>query len=169
MARRDNKALAMRSLTGTMKSLGESAASTASALGGLKSNTDVMNKGVHDQLSIFYEPQIAVTYSPGDKRLLVSNQGKTNIVLESLKLWDAPEGVLNRVPAPGTSSYFEIGPMYNILSERTPKGASTTVPTVLRIRTENMKKFKLDSSLFAIWDGDKIAIHTSTNALTPIK
>ena len=127
-----------------------------------------MNKGVHDQISLFYDPSIALTFDSALNRVLLTNTGRTRLTVTSLKV----NGVAANIPgmrliAAGTSMYLEFAEEYKKYSSTLIKGSSLNVPIEAHLENENRKHFVLNGNLFFVWENDKVTVHGQNTSVLP--
>ncbi len=159
----------IKGLLDMTRTMNETAQTTARTMRALQSDMDATNKGVHDQLSLFYDPAIVLVYQSDSHRLLFQNNGRTNITLNALKIWDGPEQIqMHRVIVPSAAYYFDIETMYKKLTDSVPKGSTQSIPVIAEIRNETGKIFRVTSNLYVIWEHDTLTIHAQTYSITPV-
>ena len=126
-------------MTNTMNG---SAASTASTLRSLQSTTETMNGAIQGQLALFYEPSLNVVWNPGNHRVNVINNGRTNVQLWGYKLGSAPEVIdrASRVISPNAGFELEFTGFYPQMEQSLPKGNGTIVSTPLILYFTNEKQ-----------------------------
>jgi len=151
-------------LTGTMN---ESTSKTASTLGALESTTKIMNRAVHDQIELFYDPSVLLSYDPGGNRVLFVNTGRSSLTLSLLKMDGQTKNIGgNKLLSAGSTIYVEIPSEYKKWSDL-PKGSGRNVPVEAHLTNELGRKYVLSGGLFFVWENDKIVVHGQNYSLTP--
>jgi hypothetical protein len=160
---------------GTLKGLLEttgkmniSASSTAGTLQNLEGTTKAMNKAAQAQLSLFYDPSIALTYDSALNRVLLTNTGRTRLTVTSLKVNGVVANIAGmKVIAAGTNMYLEFAEGYKHYSSTLIKGSSLNVPIGAHLENENRKHFVLNGNLFFVWENDKVTVHGQSMSVLP--
>jgi hypothetical protein len=163
-------ATAMEGLSDITKAMSDTTAASGKTLLSLKTTTETMNKAVHDQVSLFYDPAVLVTYVPSAHILNFLNTGRSNIRLTSLKIGDSPEMDLgSRLITPNSGHQFDEKALYDDLVAKVPKGSYQVIPLVAHFTNEIDKSFVLTGTLVAVWQNDVLEILVQTGALTPVR
>jgi hypothetical protein len=159
---------AIKALADVTKAMSNSTSESAKTLLSLRATTETMNKGVHDQVTLFYDPSLELTFNVDAKRLLLRNTGRTTITLTGIAIQNGEQNLDSpRMVAASSEYYFDLTPLYETLSARIPKGASESVPVKINIKNEQGKEFVLDAVLLFVWDKDKIFVYVHPSPLTP--
>lgn len=153
-------------MTGTMNG---SASATASTLGTLESTTKTMSKAVQDQLSLFYQPSVAVYYNLADKRIFVANEGRTDLLITAWKYSNEGRNELKptQTIAPNASWFMVTSEIQKKLEAATPKGAVTSTPMSFYLNDEHGKRYVVLAHLLAAWPEDKFEIVVQTELIKP--
>jgi hypothetical protein len=152
-------AKAIEGLQEITKSMSDSTAASARTLASLVSTTQGVNRGVHDQLSLFYDPSVTLVFDQAAKRLTFANTGRTSVTITSAKGSDGVNEVESpRMVAAGSSYFFDISSWYSTLSNQIPKGSTKTITFSIEIKNELGKAFTMISDLVGYWDKDTLVI-----------
>ncbi len=153
----------LKTLTRTMDKMNGNASTTAETLRVLKSTTVTMNQGIHDQLSLFYDPSIALTYDTEKNRMNFMNTGRTALKLKALKMNGEMKNLGGtKLIAAGTIQYVEVENEYKSISSGLPKGAVSSVPVEAHLESEIGKHFVMTGALLFVWQNDKVTVHPQT-------
>jgi hypothetical protein len=161
-------AAALKRLAELDRAMGDNTSASSKTLLSLRSTTEEMNRAVHDQLSLFYDPSVALTYDPGQDRVILTNTGRSRLTIMALKLDGVPVDTVKMklIPA-GTHMYLEYSEGYKQMSARVARGTSLSVPVEAHLESENGKHFVLNGSLFFVWDKDKLTVHGQNTSVQP--
>ena len=156
-------------LTGTMN---ESTATTAKTLNSLENTTRVMNQGVHDQIALFYDPSVVITYDATQKKIVLSNTGRSAITITEFKLNGSAlsfvgGGDAARTIPEGSGYQIDNGSQYSTWESQIPKGGGMVVPVIATLKNELGRTYHLQAALYVFWQNDKLTVYTQTYSITP--
>jgi hypothetical protein len=161
-------ATAMKDLANLMKTLNDNTSASERMLSALSSTTVTMNKGVHDQLSLFYDPSIVLTYDLSQNRIFFQNTGRSRITMRMLKVDNQEVAVVRmKLISAGSTLYIEAGELYTQLSAALAKGDTRSVPVEAHLENELGRHFVLNGTLYCVWVNDKLQIHAQNNSVLP--
>jgi hypothetical protein len=135
-------AAAMKGLAAITKAMSDATSASSKTLTSLRSTTETMNKGVQNQLSLFYDPACTITYDQGQNRIILSNSGRTGLTLTGISVSGIPLNVGGRkLISAGTGIYIDAAAIYNNITPTLEKGAGRMVPVEAHLENEIGKKF----------------------------
>lgn len=159
---------AMKNLAVLTKAMGDNTLASSQTLLSLRATTEAMNKGVHDQISLFYDPSIVLTYDSGLNRILLANTGRAGLTVITLKVNGIPRDTPGmRVIGAGATMYTEFAEDYKQFSSTLIKGNGLNVPVEAHLANEKGKHFVLNGNLFFVWQADKVVVHGQTTSVLP--
>ncbi|MFZ0885036.1 MAG: hypothetical protein WAN14_16665 [Candidatus Acidiferrales bacterium] len=146
-------------MQGVLSNLQKSSDATAKTLTALQSTTESMNAAIQKELSLFYDVSVGTTYSNEDKRLIVSNVGRTNIVVGGIKISNAPPLMIpnGRVLTPQAMFDGEVAPFYNLIIQQASQDKDGLVPFDVYVKNERLEEFVVHS-YFVVSLKDKVTI-----------
>jgi hypothetical protein len=165
-------ATAMKSLTEVIKAMSDTTSASGKTLLSLRSTTEIMNKGVHDQISLFYDPSVGMSYDSDKNRMLFANTGRTRVTVTLIKF----NGTLKHLAGgtgtellipPGQTIYVYMTDEYKSISSGLAKGSALSVPVETHLKTELGKRFVLNGALYFVWENDKVTVHGQNTSLQP--
>ena len=158
----------LKSLADVIKTMSDSTSASAKTLSSLRTTTETMNTGVHDQIALFYDPAVAMTYDMEHNRINLVNTGRTGVKIASVKVNGemANIGGIKLVSA-GTTMYIEVVKYYKDISAALPKGSGHSFPVEIGLENELGKHFTLSGALYFVWDNEKVVVHGQTISLWP--
>jgi hypothetical protein len=162
-------ATAMKGLSDLTKAMSDNTSASARTLLSLRSTTQEMNKGVHDQIALFYDPSVLVTYNQTNNNIVFTNTGRSSVKLTKLEM-DEQLRVIAGAPmliVPGTSLTLDESDRYKKVSSELQKGSIREVNVEAHLESEAGKRFRLTGALWFIWVNDKLEVRTQTTAILP--
>jgi hypothetical protein len=104
-----------------------------------------------------------------EKRLLVTNQGHTDIVITGVRYNTDVRHQLTtaQTVAPTSSWFMAADPVETALEADTPKGSAKSVPFYLYFQDEHARRYVLLSHLLAVWLDNKFQIFSQTESTKP--
>ncbi|MGH9344593.1 MAG: hypothetical protein ACRD19_12645 [Terriglobia bacterium] len=148
---------ALSNLLSATNQMRTSTAATADTLTLLESTTKVMSKGVYDQLALFYEPQLTITYDSTNNRLLVTNTGKSNLHLTDMSLNGGHlrlDGA-QRLISPATAMFAELSFSPQILAQAV-QHKPIEYPLVVQITNDRNIPFVVNARVLFLRNKDKV-------------
>jgi len=119
------------------------------------------------QLALLYDVSVAVTFDHNLKRIILVNNGRTNLYIWGDQL-NRGNRVLEAKPkmiTPGGSHYIIADSFYEELGRKLPKGSKDMIPFDVFIKNEVGDSFIIESQFFATWFNDLLTIHTQTSSV----
>jgi hypothetical protein len=161
-------ATSVKALSDITKAMGDNTSASAKTLLSLRTTTETMNKGVHDQISLFYDPSFALTYNTEQNRIQFMNTGRTSLKLTVVKMNGEMKNLGGtKLISPGTYQYVEVVEEYKKIASGLAKGAFLSVPVEAHLENEIGKHYVMNGALFFIWENDKITVHAQTISVQP--
>lgn len=161
-------ASAVRGLSDLTRAMGDSTSASAKTLISLRTLTETMNRGVQDQVQLFYDPSVALMYLQDQNRLNFINSGRSGLTMTALSIDGQPKNLDGpKLIAGGTTLYVEVADLYDAVSKSLTKGTVRDVPIEVTLQNELGKKFRMNANLFFVWEKDKVAVHGQTYSLSP--
>jgi hypothetical protein len=158
-------ATALAGLATLTKAMSDNTSASSTTLLSLRSMTATMNK---NQLSLFYDPSIALIYNMAQNRILLTNTGRTRLTVMSLKVNGQPQDFPGqKLISAGTSRYVDFAENYKKISSGLAKGTSLSLPVEAHLENEIKKHFVLSGNLFFVWNNDKVEVHGQNNSVLP--
>jgi hypothetical protein len=142
------------------ESLQKSSGATADSLVAVKTSLE-------KQLALLYDVSVAVTFDHNLKRIVLVNNGRTNLYIWGDQL-NRGKRVMEAKPkmiTPGGSYYIIADSFYEELGGKLPKGSKDTIPFDVFIKNEVGDSFVIESQFFAVWYNDLLTIHTQTSSV----
>jgi hypothetical protein len=104
-----------------------------------------------------------------DKKLFVTNQGHTDIVITGLKYDTEDRGALSpsQTIAPNSNWFLAAGPIQEKLEAETPKGSAKSVPIFFYLKDAHGKNYVVLAHMLAVWLDDKFSIIMQTESVRP--
>jgi hypothetical protein len=162
------QAVAFNKMQGVLSSLQTSSEATAKTLTALQSTTESMNVAIQKELSLFYDVSVATIYSFTDKRLIVTNMGRTNVVIGGIKIANVvalaiPEG---RIVPPQSSFNANLNstPAYDFIVQQAAQDRDGLTPFDVYVRNERREEFVIHS-YFVV--RDKAVTNVQEGSITP--
>jgi len=162
------QAAAFEKMQGVLSSLQASSEATAKTLTALQSTTESMNTAIQKELSLFYDVSVATVYSAPDKRLIVSNVGRTNVVIGGIKIANVvalaiPEG---RVLPPQSNFNSDMNGTlaYDFVERQAAQDKDGFTPFDVYVRNERREEFVIHS-YFVV--KDKAITNVQEGSITP--
>jgi hypothetical protein len=150
------------------KAMSDNTLASSKTLLSLRGTTEAMNTGVHDQIALFYDPTITMTFTPEQKRIQFTNTGRSNLTLTSLKINNELKNLGGPQLITGNAGYYvEAASVYNSVSAELPKGKIQIVPVEAEIVSELGKHFIMHCGLLFLWDNDKVAVYSQISSINP--
>jgi len=165
----DRQVSAIGQVQTALATLNTSSQSTAKTLAALQSTTETMSGAMQKQVGLFYDVEINAIYDDSTKRLLLSNNGRTNVSLfggkfDNQKLEMLPKA---QIIPPNGSFFVSIELIQKGLAGSLPKGASQEVPMWFLVTNEKNERFTVRGSLFALWQNDNLTFTVHLTELVP--
>ncbi len=140
-----------------MKNLDTSSAATARTLLAVQSTMEQMTKASQGQLELFYDVSLNVIWDMPTKRLIMSNNGRTNISLLGYKLFDVSTSDWKEQIITPTGQYFVIlDPVEKVIDAITKAGKdplhTTRIPAQLYIKNAKGEGFVLEINMVILWE-----------------
>jgi hypothetical protein len=142
------------------ENLEKSSSATADSLVAVKTSLE-------KQLALLYDVSVAVTFDHNLKRIVLVNNGRTNLYVWGDQL-NRGKRVMETKPkmiTSGGSYYIIADSFYEELGRKLPKGSKDTVPFDLFVKNEVGDSFLIESQFFATWYNDLLTIHTQTSSI----
>jgi len=162
------QAAAFDKLQGTLSNLQNSSDATAKTLTSLQKTTESMNGAIQKELSLFYDVTVSTIYSSTDKRLIVTNVGRTNVVIGQIKIANVialaiPEG---RVLPPQSTFNADLTstPAYDLIVRQAAQDKDGLTPFDVYVRNERREEFVIHS-YFVV--KDKAITNVQEGSITP--
>jgi len=151
--------------------LQRSSGATAKSLTSVKDILAEMKKSIDRQVELFYDVQINVIYNEGSKKLILLNNGRSNISIWSHRL-GGNSTRMELYPKPiivTPAGTWELGLEDTVkrLSSELPKGASQTFRFTFLVKNEKQERFTLSGDIAAAWHGDTVYFETHPQGTTP--
>jgi hypothetical protein len=142
------------------QTLEKSSGATADSLVAVKTSLE-------KQLALLYDLSVAVTFDQNLKRIILLNNGRTNLYVwgDQLNRGKRVMEAKPRIITPGGSYYIIADSFYEELGRKLPKGSQDTVPFDVFVRNEVGDSFLVESQFFATWYNDLLTIHTQTTSI----
>jgi hypothetical protein len=142
---------------------------TADTLTSLAGTTDAMNKALQKQLALFYDVSLNVLFDQGRKKLMLTNNGRTNIVFWGGKVGDTNAFVPDegRTITAGAGFEFDISPTYESMIAQFPKPAQGMIPYELYIKNERGEEFVQHGYFSLVWKNDVGILNVQTISVAP--
>jgi hypothetical protein len=141
---------------------------TADTLSSLAGTSDAMNKALQKQLALFYDISVSTTYSSTDKRLTITNMGRTNVIIGGIKIANVvavmiPEG---RVVTPQSTYNVELAATlaYDYIVQQAAQDKDGLTPFDVYVRNERREEFVIHSYFIV---KDKAITNVQEGAITP--
>jgi hypothetical protein len=153
------QAAALNKMQGVLSSLQTSSEATAKTLIALQSTTESMNKAIQKELSLFYDVSVSTIYTPSDKRLVVANMGRTNVVVGGIKILDGPTLMVpeGRVLTPQGTFNFELNLAHDVIVRLAAQNEDGLAAFDVYLKNERSEEFVIHS-YFVVSLTDKTTI-----------
>jgi hypothetical protein len=161
----------MKSMKATMETMGQNAKETAATLSLLKPTMEATNKGVHDQLVVFYDPAASLSFADDAKRLLFTNTGRTSLTITRVEI-DGKQQTAIKLPAevaPMASQYFGMDKTYDDLQSTLLMGQTKSIDVNIAFRNEQGKRFAMTSDIEFISRDGKFRVNVHTRPVVPVR
>jgi hypothetical protein len=148
-----------------------SSAATAKTLESERQTMEAMKVSLQRQVELFYDVQINVVYNEATKKLLLINNGRTNVMLyeamiggdhTEVKKFEKPQLI-----TPAGAQEFAMEKAVEDLAKELPKGQERTFTFTFFVKNEKQERFTLAGDLAAVWRGDVISFNTHPSTIVP--
>ena len=144
---------------------------TADFLGSLKATTETMNGAIQRQLELFYDVEVTVTYDASEKRIIIENQGRTNVAVWGMHFFSGGEVVFftegHIIPGGGGKYGSAIQNLQDRVMQTFARGTTTVIPFFLFLKNEKGEKFTVRGNVVTVWQGDALTFNVQTTQITP--
>jgi len=154
-----------------LKNLQQSSAATAGTLVALEETSEQMNEAVQKELAVAYEVSLNVKYDITSDRILITNEGRTNVAL-----WGSKVGksgiVMEKTPRTLTPNvpYSIPGPEVAAgLSGVLPPGGFRPLPFVMSVKNERGEEFVAHYEFVALTMVGPLQIQPIMVSITPFE
>lgn len=162
---------AQQSMQTVLRQMEITSAATAKTMTALEATTETMNGSLQKQVALFYDVQVNVVYNENTKKLVIINNGRTNISLWSQRVGD--EGAMaitykkpDLVPPAGTYE-LPMDDAIKIMAAVLPKDQTRPFTFTFLIKNEKQEKFTVNGDFVATWHGDTISFNIPNINLVP--
>jgi hypothetical protein len=163
-------ATALNNLAALTKAMSDNTSASSQTLLSLRSTTETMNKGVQEQISLFYDPSITVSYLTDANRILFVNTGRSGLKMQVLRINGQPTNLAGglKLISGQSTLYVEFADQFKQISSALLKGSSQSIPVEAHLENEQGKHFVLNANLFFVWNNnDKVEVHGQTMSVQP--
>jgi hypothetical protein len=153
-----------------LANLQKSSQATADNLKQLTAVTETMNGAIQTQVELFYDVEVNVLYQESTNRLMVVNQGRTNVTLWGFRIGAGKADIFERgqIISPGGGAYeASIQDYYEEVLGKIEKGSTATVPFRLFVLNDKRQRFMVRGHFVVVWEGDKMIFHAQPNEVIP--
>jgi len=160
---------ALQSVQQVLSHLEESSKDTAAAIKEERQTMEAMNTALQRQLALFYDVSLNVLFDQDRKKLMLTNNGRTNIVFWGGKIGDTNAFVPEegRTITAGAGFEFDISPTYESMIARFPKPAQGMIPYELYIKNERGEEFVQHGYFSLVWKNDVGILNVQTISVAP--
>jgi hypothetical protein len=159
---------AFNKMQGVLSSLQTSSEATAKTLIALQKTTESMNEAIQKELSLFYDVSVSTTYSVTDRRLTVTNMGRTNIVVGRIEIANVVALAIAEGRALTPQSTFNADltstPAYDLIVRQAAQEKDGLTPFDVYVRNERREEFVIHS-YFVV--KDKAIANVQEGSITP--
>jgi hypothetical protein len=161
-------AKAMKDLSNVTAQMSQNTSTSAQTLTSLYSTTQTMNKGVHDQIALFYDPSVVMLSVQDQNAIQFVNTGRSGLVLNSLKINSVLQNLGSPKLVPGGSGlHVDLAESFKNMPTELAKGSTKTVPVEAHFQNELGKHFVMRANLYFLWQGDKVNCLSQNTAVEP--
>jgi hypothetical protein len=160
-----NLQAASAATAGAMKTLVETNNASVKTLQNMQATTEAMNKAAQGQLALFFDVALNVAWDEGEKRMLVVNNGRTNVTIARFSIQNL-NTVGPNIVTPGGLYKITALPVENAMAT-VPKGSQTNIPMRLYLRNAREEEFILDQNISVLWEADKVVVKSQTMSIRP--
>jgi len=151
--------------------LQDTSKATADSLVLVNNTMKTMELSLQKQVELFYDVQINVVYNESTKKLMIINNGRSNITVWTQRVGKESDPMLDYpkpdLIAPAGTYEIALEDAVKTIAATLPKGEMQPYSFTFLVKNEKQERFTVNGLLIAVWHGETVSFNIPNITLVP--